>query len=37
MMMAGCSSNSPCKRVLCKLETVYLDGVKIEKDGVAVI
>ena len=37
MMMAGRSRNGPCKRVLYKLETVYLGGVKIEKEGFAVI
>ena len=34
-MMPGCSSNSSCKRVLDKLETLYLGGV--EKEGVAVV
>ena len=37
MMMPGRSSNSPCKRIFDKLETVYLVGVEIEKEGVAVI
>jgi len=35
--MSGRSSNSPCKRVLDKLETLYMGGVEIEKEGVAVI
>ena len=37
MMMPGRSSNSQCKRVLDELETVYLGGVEIEEEGVAVI
>ena len=36
-MMPGRSSYSPCKRVLNKLETLYLGGVEIEEEGVAVI
>src|SRR6218665_676790 len=36
MMMPGRSGNSPCKRVLDELETLYLGGVKIEEEGVAV-
>ena len=37
MMMPGRSSNSPCKRVLDELETMYLGGVEIEEEGVAVL
>ena len=33
-MMPGRSSNSPCKRALEKLETLYLGGIEIEKQGV---
>ena len=36
-MMPGRSSKSPCKRALDKLETLYLGGVEIEKEGVAVV
>ena len=36
-MMPGRSSNSPCKSVLDKQQTLYLGGVEIEKEGVAVI
>jgi len=36
-MIPGRSSNSPCKRVLDELETLYLGGVKIEEEGVAVV
>ena len=36
-MMPGCSSNSPCNRVLDELKTLYLGGVKIEEEGVAVV
>ena len=31
------SSNSPCKRVLDKLKTLYLGEVEIEEERVAVI
>ena len=34
MMMPGRSGNSPCKRALDKLETLYLGGVEIEEEGV---
>ena len=37
MMMPGRSSKSQCKRVLDKLETLYLGGVEIEEEIVAVI
>jgi len=37
MTMHRRSSNSPCKRVLDKLQTLYFGGVEIEKEGVAVI
>jgi len=37
MTIPGRSGNNPCKWVLDKLQKVYLDGVKIEKEGVAVI
>jgi len=37
MMMRGRSSNGPCKRVLDKPETLYVGGVEIEKEGIAVI
>ena len=37
MMMPGHSSNSMCKKVLGKLEMLYLGGVEIEEEGVAVI
>ena len=37
MMMPGRSSDSPRKRVLDKLETLYLGGVEIEEEGVAVV
>ena len=37
MMMSGPSSNSLCMRVLDKLETLYLGGVEIEEEGVAII
>ena len=36
-MMPGRSGNSPRQRVLDKLATFYLGGVKIKKEGVAVI
>ena len=36
-MMSGSSGSTPCKYVLDKLQTLFLDGVKIEKEGVAVI
>ena len=36
-MMPGRSSNSPCKRVLDNLETLYLGGVEIVEEGIAVI
>ena len=37
MIMPGCSNNSLFKQVLDKLQTLYLGGVEIEKEGVAVI
>ena len=37
MMIPGRSGNSPCELDLDKLETLYLGGGKIEKEGVAVI
>ena len=37
MAMPGHSSNSPRKRFLDELETVYLGGVEIEEEGVAVV
>jgi len=37
MMMPERSGTSPCKSGLDKLQTLYLGGVEIEKEGVAVI
>ena len=36
-MTPGRSSNSPCERVLDKLQTLYLGGVEVEKEGVVVV
>ena len=34
--MPGRFGNSPCKRVLDKLQTIYSEGVEVEKEDVAI-